>query len=95
PYTITIGDTSKFGAYEGGGTVTEVKKSQEVTFKSFADALIEPDLLLCDFSKMSMPSNLHLAFQALSRFEKQYNILPKPWDEVRKKTKISILSLFL
>ncbi|CAF1335638.1 unnamed protein product [Rotaria sordida] len=81
PYTITIGDTSKFGTYEGGGTVTEVKKSQEVTFKSFSDALIEPDLLLCDFSKMSMPSNLHLAFQALSRFEKQYNILPKPWDE--------------
>lgn len=39
-------------------------------------------MLICDFSKMSMPSNLHLAFQALSEFQKQYSALPKPWDNV-------------
>ncbi|CAF3376655.1 unnamed protein product [Rotaria socialis] len=82
PYTIAIGDTRAFGAYEGGGTVTEVKTPQEVTFKSFSDSLADPDLLLCDFSKMSMPSNLHLAFQALAEYEKKYNALPKPWDDV-------------
>lgn len=39
-------------------------------------------MLVCDFSKMSMPANLHLAFQALFHFQKQYNSSPKPWDEV-------------
>jgi len=38
-------------------------------------------MLTCDFSKMSMPANLHLAFQAVSRFQKQFNGPPKPWDE--------------
>jgi hypothetical protein len=39
-------------------------------------------MLICDFAKMSMPSNLHLAFQALAHFQKQNNALPKPWDDV-------------
>ena len=34
PFTITIGDTSGFGAYEGGGTVTEVKKPETIQFVS-------------------------------------------------------------
>ena len=32
PFTITIGDTSKFGNYEGGGMVIEVKKPAIVDF---------------------------------------------------------------
>ena len=32
PFTFTIGDTTKFGAYEGGGTVTEVKKPEIINF---------------------------------------------------------------
>ncbi|CAF5227218.1 unnamed protein product, partial [Rotaria magnacalcarata] len=52
--------------------------------KSFSNSLADPDLLLCDFSKMSMPSNLHLAFQALAEYEKKYNALPKPWNDVCK-----------
>ncbi|CAF3804490.1 unnamed protein product [Rotaria sp. Silwood1] len=80
PFTFTIGDTRSFGSYESGGTVTEVKKSEIVHFKSFSESLKDPEMLVCDFSKMSMPANLHLAFQALSYFEKQYNALPKPWD---------------
>ncbi|CAF3847756.1 unnamed protein product [Rotaria sp. Silwood1] len=80
PFTFTIGDTRCFGSYESGGTVTEVKKSEIVHFKSFSESLKDPEMLVCDFSKMSMPANLHLAFQALSYFEKQYNALPKPWD---------------
>lgn len=34
PFTFTIGDTSKFGVYSGGGTVTEVKKPETVQFVS-------------------------------------------------------------
>jgi hypothetical protein len=50
--------------------------------KSFPDALAEPEMLICDFSKMSMPANLHLAFQTLSTFQSQYNKLPEPWNDV-------------
>ncbi|CAF4856887.1 unnamed protein product [Rotaria sp. Silwood1] len=32
PFTITIGNTSQFGIYEGGGTVTEVKKPETIHF---------------------------------------------------------------
>jgi hypothetical protein len=32
PFTFTIGDTRNFGVYEGGGTVTEVKKPEIVHF---------------------------------------------------------------
>lgn len=39
-------------------------------------------MLICDFAKMSMPANLHLAYQALARFQKEFNALPKPWDDV-------------
>ncbi|CAF3215764.1 unnamed protein product [Rotaria sp. Silwood2] len=80
PFTFTIGDTRNFGVYEGGGNVVEVKKPEIVNFKSFSESLKDPEMLICDFSKLSMPANLHLAFQALSYFQKQYNALPKPWD---------------
>jgi ubiquitin-activating enzyme E1 len=81
PFTFTIGDTRNFGVYEGGGTVTEVKKPEIVQFKSFSESLKDPEMLICDFAKMSMPANLHLAYQALPCFQKEYNALPKPWDE--------------
>ncbi|CAF1423228.1 unnamed protein product [Adineta steineri] len=81
PFTFTIGDTRNFGAYQGGGTVTEVKKPETVQFKSFSESLKDPEMLICDFAKMSMPANLHLAFQVLAQFEEQYNALPKPWDD--------------
>ncbi|CAF3985601.1 unnamed protein product [Rotaria sordida] len=81
PYTFIIGDTRNFGVYEGGGTVTEVKKTETVHFKSFSDSLKNPEMLICDFSKMSMSANLHLSFQGLSLFQNQYNALPQPWND--------------
>ena len=36
PFTFTIGDTRNFGVYEGGGTVTEVKKPETVHFVSIS-----------------------------------------------------------
>ncbi|CAF0731325.1 unnamed protein product [Didymodactylos carnosus] len=81
PYTFTIADTSAFGKYAGGGTVTEVKKPETMQFKSFSQSLSEPEMSICDFAKMYMPANLHLAFQALSAYRVKYNGLPKPWDD--------------
>jgi hypothetical protein len=63
--------------------------------KSFSESLADPEMLTCDFAKLSMPSNLHLAFQALSQFEKQYNVLPQPWDEVCKNSTVIIIFLNL
>jgi hypothetical protein len=48
-----------------------------------------------DFAKLSMPSNLHLAFQILSQFEKQYNRLPNPWDDVCPNSTIIIIPVIL
>ncbi|CAF0891592.1 unnamed protein product [Didymodactylos carnosus] len=81
PYTLTIDDTSSFGAYAGGGTVTEVKKPEILQFKSFSQSLTEPDMLICDFAKMYMPGNLHVAFQALCAYKIKYGEPPKPWDD--------------
>ncbi|CAF1276826.1 unnamed protein product [Adineta ricciae] len=81
PYTFGIGDTRNFGNYEGGGTVTEVKKPEIIKFKSFSQSLAEPEMLISDFAKMSMPSNLHLAYQALSLFQQRQGAAPQPWDE--------------
>ncbi|CAF4774610.1 unnamed protein product [Rotaria sp. Silwood1] len=71
-YTFLIGDTRNFGVYEGGGTVTE---------KSFSDSLKNPEMLIYDFSKISMSANLHLSFQGLSLFQNQYNALSQPWND--------------
>ncbi len=38
---------------------------------------------------MSMPINVHLAFQGLSQFKEKYHAMPKPWDNV------NIISNFL
>lgn len=47
PFTFTIGDTSKYGSYLGGGTVTEVKTTETVNFVCdcflFASSIFELD----------------------------------------------------
>jgi len=77
PFAFTIGDTRQYGVYQSGGTVTEVKKPEIVQFKSFSESLANPEMLICDFAKMSMPANLHLAFRTLGQCE----TTPEPWNE--------------
>ena len=36
PFTFNIGDTRGFKPYEGGGTVTEVKKPEIINFVRFS-----------------------------------------------------------
>ncbi|XP_005093732.1 ubiquitin-like modifier-activating enzyme 1 isoform X2 [Aplysia californica] len=78
PYTFSIGDTSKFSAYERGGTVTQVKMPQTFNFKSISKSLDEPEFLITDFAKFDRPAILHIAFQALHSFVKKTGRLPKP-----------------
>ncbi|XP_058077035.1 ubiquitin-activating enzyme E1 2-like isoform X2 [Magnolia sinica] len=70
PYSFTLEeDTAKFGPYEKGGIVMQVKQPKVLNFKRLRDALRDPgDFLLSDFSKFDRPPLLHLAFQALDKF---------------------------
>ncbi|XP_072329037.1 ubiquitin-like modifier-activating enzyme 1 isoform X2 [Scyliorhinus torazame] len=79
PYSFLICDTSNFSDYKKGGIATEVKMPQELTFKPLREALKEPTYQISDFGKVNRHKTLHIAFQALHQFVKEYGCLPKPW----------------
>ncbi|XP_043564560.1 ubiquitin-like modifier-activating enzyme 1 [Chiloscyllium plagiosum] len=81
PYSFFIGDTSDFSDYEKGGIAMEVKMPQTLMFKSFGEALKEPKYQVSDFGKANRQGTLHIAFQALHQFVKDYSQLPKPWGK--------------
>ncbi|XP_078066021.1 ubiquitin-like modifier-activating enzyme 1 [Mustelus asterias] len=80
-YSFFICDTSNFSDYEKGGIVTEVKMPQKLTFKPFREALKEPTYQISDYGKMDRHGTLHIAFQALHQFVREYSCLPKPWGK--------------
>ncbi|XP_060691371.1 ubiquitin-like modifier-activating enzyme 1 [Hemiscyllium ocellatum] len=81
PYSFFIGDTSDFSDYEKGGIAMEVKMPQTLMFKSFGEALKEPKYQVPDVGKAIRQGTLHIAFQALHQFVKDYSRLPKPWGK--------------
>ena len=78
PYTFTIGDTSNFGDYVGGGVFKQVKQPRELHFKSLRESQLEPECMMSDFAKMDRPLILHAAFEALYSFEVQNRRSPRP-----------------
>lgn len=78
PYTFTIGDTSSFGQYKGGGLFKQVKMPEFLNFKSLRESLAAPECIISDFAKMDRPIILHAAFEALSSFEEQHGRSPRP-----------------
>ncbi|XP_017241732.1 ubiquitin-activating enzyme E1 1 [Daucus carota subsp. sativus] len=83
PYSFNLEeDTTNFHAYEGGGIVTQVKQPKVLDFKPLKEALKDPgEFLLSDFSKFDRPPLLHLAFQALDKFESELGRLPVAGSE--------------
>ncbi|CAB3372660.1 Hypothetical predicted protein [Cloeon dipterum] len=81
PYTFSIGDTSGFSAYTGGGVATQVKMPVKVDFLPLAEALQQPEFIMTDFAKFERPPVLHAAFTALHQFVKANGRLPHPWNE--------------
>ncbi|KAJ4840511.1 E1 ubiquitin-activating protein [Turnera subulata] len=83
PYSFQLEeDTTKFGTYEKGGIVTQVKPPKSLNFKPLGEALRHPgDFLLSDFSKMDRPPLLHLAFQALDKFISEVGRFPVAGSE--------------
>ncbi|XP_069792676.1 ubiquitin-like modifier-activating enzyme 1 isoform X2 [Narcine bancroftii] len=80
-YSFSICDTTSFSDYKQGGIVTEVKMPQHLTFKCLKEALREPSYQISDFGKINRQGTLHIAFQALHCFVKDYHRLPKPWEK--------------
>lgn len=81
PYTFSIGDVSGLGQYQRGGMYQQVKMPKIVNFKSFTNALKEPEFLISDFAKFDRPQQLHLGFQALHAFQVSKGRLPNPMDD--------------
>ncbi|XP_017147936.2 ubiquitin-like modifier-activating enzyme 1 [Drosophila miranda] len=82
PYTFSIGDTSSYGDYKSGGVATQVKMPKSISFKSLEQASKEPGFLISDFAKLESPATLHVAFNALSVYQKVNDgDLPRPWNE--------------
>merc|ERR1719220_2515704 len=82
PYTFKIGDTKSFAAYAKGGICTQVKMPTDVTFKPLKESLENPDpeaMLITDFGKWDRPGVLHIAFQAMHHYKKEFGSFPKPW----------------
>lgn len=80
PYTFSIGDTSQYSEYIRGGVVTQVKMPKTLKFKPLKESLESPEFLITDFAKWDNPSQLHVAFQALHKFQANSGRLPKPWN---------------
>ncbi|XP_078270319.1 ubiquitin-like modifier-activating enzyme 1 [Rhinoraja longicauda] len=88
-YSFSICDTSGFGDYENGGIVMEVKMPQYKTFKSLREALLAPSYKISDFGKTDRQGTLHIAFQALHRFVRDFSRLPKPWGKTDAETLVN------
>ena len=83
PYSFYLDeDTTSFGQYIKGGIATQVKQPKLLKFKTLRDSLTDPgDFLLSDFSKVDHPQLLHVAFQALDKFRKDFRHFPSPGCE--------------
>ncbi|AGO11050.1 AaceriAFR433Cp [[Ashbya] aceris (nom. inval.)] len=82
PFAFRIGSVEKFGVYKKGGIFTQVKMPTKLSFKSYEEALNDPEYLVSDFSKFDRPAQLHLGFQALHLFvEKNNGQYPRPSNE--------------
>lgn len=54
---------------------------KSISFKPIDVAIKEPEFVISDFAKFSCPALCHIAFQALSLFEKETGRKPLSWCE--------------
>ncbi|KAK6533285.1 SPS-sensor component ptr3 [Orbilia ellipsospora] len=82
PYTFSIGSVEGLGKYVKGGLFQQVKMPKTINFRSLADQLKKPEFLIADFAKWDRPGQLHVGFQALSKFAANHDgKLPRPMNE--------------
>ena len=79
PYTVQIGDTSKFSQYTKNGFLESYKTPVLHNFKSYDESLISPVgdkehmLMMSDMCDFFMNQQLHFAFRAVRIFQSQHN----------------------
>ena len=93
PYTFSIGDTTKYGEYQQGGIVTQVKMPKNLRFAPLQEALKKPEYVITDFGKFDHPEQIHIAFQALNRFIEEKRRPPKPWNDAEAKEFLNIANI--
>jgi ubiquitin-activating enzyme E1 len=86
PVAFSIGDTTNYGRYSGGGICTQVKMPKTIKFLGLKEALKQPDYLISDFAKFDYPTQSHALFQALDLYFIKTNSFPRPWhkDDAQK-----------
>ncbi|GMM36292.1 E1 ubiquitin-activating protein [Saccharomycopsis crataegensis] len=82
PFAFKIDVGKKLNGYESGGVFTEVKVPTAMKFEPLATQLANPEYLITDFAKFDRPSQLHLGFQALYKFQEIHDgKLPRPLNK--------------
>ncbi|KAG8238591.1 hypothetical protein J437_LFUL018300, partial [Ladona fulva] len=81
PYTLSIGDTTKYSKYIRGGVISQVKMPKILNFLPMRKSLLSPEYLITDFAKMDNLATTHLAFATLHHYKAKKQCLPKPWNE--------------
>mmetsp|Transcript_47391 Transcript_47391/g.112774 ORF Transcript_47391/g.112774 Transcript_47391/m.112774 type:complete len:1011 (+) Transcript_47391:93-3125(+) len=83
PYTFSISDTSKFGAYVSGGYVKQVKMPATIPFKKMRESIAAPEFLISDFAKIDRQEQLLIGFQAVDAFLAKNKALPMPGNRAQ------------
>lgn len=80
PATFSIGDTSAFGEYQGGGIASQLHRKNTINHASLRDQISAPACLIADYAHFERPRQALLALQALAAFEAAHGRAPHPWD---------------
>ncbi|ETN83338.1 ubiquitin-activating enzyme E1 [Necator americanus] len=79
PHVFNIGEAAKnLSQYEEGGRVKQVKVPTFVSHKTLEESLADPEFVYWDFAKFDYPSQLHLLWGALYKFEAKHGRHPNP-----------------
>ena len=81
PSSFSIGDTSNYGVYEGGGLALQVKMPKKLVFRSLEESIKAPEFSITDFAKFDRPNQMHLAFMALHTFVDRHKRVPRPRND--------------
>ena len=88
PYSFVLEDAPEGldGLYSGNGVVEQVKVPKQHAFKSWADAVANPDadggmLVDMDLSKWGRARALHAAFNGMDTFVAKHSALPSPRND--------------
>ncbi|KAL7722665.1 E1 ubiquitin-activating enzyme [Entamoeba marina] len=82
PYSVSVGDISKYSKYIKGGSMTEIKPIVTLHYKQFKDVANEPgEISFTNMLKLDKLYGIHGLFHALMIFLDKHGRSPKPHDE--------------